>query len=142
MLVLVSIVREIIRRGGVGSRVHPYRIYDNVRHVFNCQFAITRLPAEFRDSLLDIQESHRLRIPQYRRDETLGSSNRDAQIDIIAIDDRVAFDARVRRGYFLEREYGRTSKRGHEPELDVVLLRDIVLELGPHLYKARTCRSR
>src|SRR5258706_14497599 len=105
------------------------------RHVFNCQFAIPRLLAEFRDSLLDIQESHRLRIPQHRRDETLVSSNRDAQIDIIAIDDRVALDVRVRRGDFLEREDGRTSKRGHEPEHDVMLLQDMVLELGPHLYK-------
>src|SRR5258706_5334938 len=101
------------------------------RHVFNCQFAIARLLAEFRNSLLDIQESHRLRIPQHRRDETLGSSNRHAQIDIIAIDDRVALDARVRRGEFLEREYGRTSKRGHEPQLDVLLLKDMVLVLGP-----------
>ena len=63
------------------------------------------------------------------------SSNRNAQIDIIAIDDRVALDARVRRGDLLEREYRRTSKRGHEPEFDVMLLQDLVLELGPHLYE-------
>ena len=66
------------------------------RHIFNCQFAIT----EFHDSLLDIQESHPLCILQKRRDETLRRSTRDAQIDIIAIDDRVPLDACVRRGDF------------------------------------------
>ena len=51
------------------------------------------------------------------------------------IDDRVTLDARVRRGDPLERENGRTSKRGHELELDAMLLWDLVPELGPHLYK-------
>jgi len=105
------------------------------RHILNRQFAIARLYAEVRNALLDTQESHRLRIPQHRRDEALGRCNRDAQIDIIAIDDRVALDARVRRGDLLEREDGRASKRGHEPELDVVHLQDLVLELGPHLHE-------
>ena len=53
----------------------------------------------------------------------------------MAIDNRVALDARVRRGDLLEREYGRTSKRGHEPELDAMLLQGPVLELGPHFYE-------
>lgn len=105
------------------------------RHIFNGQFAIARLLAEFRDPFLDIQESHPLCIPQYRRDETLGCSNRDAQIDIIAINDRVALDARVRRRDLLEREDGRAGKCGHEPELDIVLLQDLVLELAPHLHE-------
>ena len=55
------------------------------------------LIAGFRNFLLGIQESHRLCILQHRRDEALRCSNRDSQIDIIAIDDRVALDARVRR---------------------------------------------
>ena len=38
-------------------------------------------------------------------------------------------------GIFHEREYGRTSKRGHESELDVSLLQYLVLELGPHVYE-------
>ena len=73
--------------------------------------------------------------PQHRRDDTLGRSNRDAQIDIISIDDRVALDAHVRRRVFLERAYRRTSRRGHELEIDAMLLRDLVLDLGPHLYQ-------
>src|SRR5258706_9710652 len=81
------------------NRVSPTRTENEngeraTRHAFNCHFAM-RLLAEFRDSLLDIQESHHLCIPQHRRDETLGRSNRDAQVDIIAIDDRVALNARV-----------------------------------------------
>ena len=64
------------------------------RHDFNRQFAITRSLAELRDSLLDILEPHGLRLPQHRREETLGCSNRDAQIDIVAIDDRVVIDDR------------------------------------------------
>ena len=44
-------------------------------------------------------------------------------------------DARIRRGGLLELEYGRTSKRGHEPELDVMRLQDLVLERGPYLYE-------
>ena len=38
-------------------------------------------------------------------------------------------------GIFHECEYGRTSKCGHESELDVSLLQYLVLELGPHLYE-------
>ena len=92
----------------------------------------TRLLAEFRDSLLDIQESHRLCTPQQKREGILGCNNRDAHIDIIEIDDRVALDARVRRGDLLEWEYGRgcTSKRGDEPELGATLLQDFVLDSG------------
>ena len=84
--------------------MHPRRKTEDehgesaTRQVLNCQFAIPRLLAAFRGSLLDNQESHRLYIPQQRRDESLGRSSRDAHIDIIEIDDRVALDARVRRG--------------------------------------------
>ena len=53
----------------------------------------------------------------------------------MTIADRVVHVARVRRRDFLEREYGRTSKRGHELRFDVILLQDLVLELGPHLYE-------
>ena len=69
---------------------------------------MTRFRPELRDSLLDIHKSHRLRIHQHRHDRTIGRSNRNAKIDIISIDDQVAFDARVRRGDPLEREYEQT----------------------------------
>ena len=88
-----------------------------------------------RYSLLDIQESRLLRIPQHKCEETLGCRNCDAEIDIIAIDDQAALDTRVRRGDLLEREYGHTSERGYGLELDVVFLQDLVPELGPHLYE-------
>ena len=104
------------------------------RHTFNCQFAIQRLLAKFRDSLLGNHEYHRLRISQHRRDKTLGRSNRDAQIDIIAIDDpspsRLAFAA----GISLSANRDARANTDVKSSLMLCSSRMWSSNLAPHLY--------
>ena len=68
--VIINRVSSTCTQGEKSEEEHGERA---THHVFNCQFAITRLLAKFRDSLLDILESHRLCIPQHRRGETHGA---------------------------------------------------------------------
>lgn len=53
---------------------------------------VTDLLAERNDLLLNVKERHGLRVPDDGRDETFGSGDRHAQVDIVAVYDLVALN--------------------------------------------------
>lgn len=87
----------------------------------------THLLPEVCDGLLYLDKIHTFEVPQNRSYKALWCRNRNAQIDIIAIDDRIAFNTCVRRRNLFQRQRARLCEGAHETELNTVLLQDFIL---------------
>ena len=60
------------------------------RHILNRQLIVPRLPAQPRNHLLDADELHGLGIAHHGRHQALLGGDGDADVDVVAVHDRVA----------------------------------------------------
>ncbi len=93
------------------------------------QLVRLRALREFADPGLDFGETHALGVPQDRHDETLAAADRDADVVVVAVDDRVAAQFGIHARDQLQRFDRGLHEERHEAELRAVLLEEGVLVL-------------
>ena len=103
------------------------------RHVVHGQRAFLGALAEVGDRLLDLGEAHAIRVAHDRDDQALGRGNGDRDVEIVVVDDLVAFDLRIDRRNVLRRERDGLHEEAHEAEADAVLLLEQILVFAARL---------
>ena len=82
------------------------------------------------DRLFDVGEAHAVGVANDRNDKALGRRYRDRDVEIVVIDDLVAFEAGVDRGHVLCGQRTGLHEEAHEAEANAVLLLEQILVAG------------
>jgi hypothetical protein len=101
----------------------------------------TYLLAKVGDLLLDADHVEGLGVPDNGSNQTLGSGNGNADVNVVPVDDGVsavrALHGGVDSGDLLHGERGGLGESAHEAELGAGLLEDLILVELAHLHEAR-----
>ena len=95
--------------------------------LFDSELAVLGPLAEIGDLFLDIRKGKLIAVAQDRHHQPARTAHRNADIEIAVIDDVCAIHRGVHHGEFLQGVYAGLHEKGHEAELDAMLLFELVL---------------
>mmetsp|Transcript_22640 Transcript_22640/g.38841 ORF Transcript_22640/g.38841 Transcript_22640/m.38841 type:complete len:209 (+) Transcript_22640:151-777(+) len=126
-------------RGGEEGAEHP-PVGDGegaAGHVVDGELVVLRLLPQIKDALLYVGEGEGVAVAEDGYDEAAGRGHRHRDVHIVTVNDVVAVDDCVDIGEVLKRDGGGLDEGGHESELDIVLLQEVVLVLVAELHQVR-----
>eukprot|EP00037_Helgoeca_nana_P032270 m.413025 g.413025 ORF g.413025 m.413025 type:complete len:391 (+) comp29002_c0_seq1:36-1208(+) len=100
--------------------------------IFHRQLSVASLLRRFAQGAFDLGNRLDFTAPNDWSDQTLGSSNRHADVDKVVVDNVLSINGSVDRWFCLCGVCYSFGKRAHEPELDVMSLLEVLLVLCPH----------